>query len=52
MGCLHHRELLDGTMDFDLLSEYSGGSLDREYLCKVKLAFEAFEEDTGGIWSC
>lgn len=35
VGCLHHRELMDGTMDIDLLPEYSGGSLDREYLAKL-----------------
>ena len=31
VGCLHHGELLDGTMDFALLPEYFGGSFDREY---------------------
>ncbi|EJK62749.1 hypothetical protein THAOC_16626 [Thalassiosira oceanica] len=31
VGCLHHRELLDGTMDFALLPEYFGGSFDRDY---------------------
>ena len=45
VGCLHHRDLLDGTMDFDLLPEYFGGSFDREYA--EKLVVEAFEEDTG-----
>ena len=45
MGCLHHGDLLDGTMDFDLLPEYFGSSFDRKYA--EKLVIEAFEEDTG-----
>ncbi|EJK66864.1 hypothetical protein THAOC_12167, partial [Thalassiosira oceanica] len=45
VGCLHHGELLEGTMDFALLPEYFGGSFDMEYA--KKLVVEAFEEDTG-----
>ena len=30
VGCLHHGELLEGTMNFALLPEYFGGSFDRE----------------------
>ncbi|EJK70724.1 hypothetical protein THAOC_07891, partial [Thalassiosira oceanica] len=45
VGCLHHGELLEGTMDFALLPEYFGGSFDMEYA--EKLVVEAFEEDTG-----
>ena len=45
VGCLHHGDLLDGTMDFDLLPEYFGSSFDRKYA--EKLVIEAFEEDTG-----
>ena len=45
VGCLHHGELLEGTMNFALLPEYFGGSFNREYV--EKLVVEAFEEDTG-----
>ena len=45
VGCLHHGDLLDGTMDFDLFQEYFGSSFDRKYA--EKLVVEAFEEDTG-----
>ena len=45
VGCRHHGELLEGTMDFALLPEYFGGSFDMEYA--EKLVVEAFEEDTG-----
>ena len=45
VGCLHHGELLEGTMNFALLQEYFGVSFDREYA--EKLVVEAFEEDTG-----
>ena len=45
VGRLHHGDLLDGTMDFDLLPEYFGSSFDRKYA--EKLVVEAFEEDTG-----
>ena len=37
VGCLHHGELLEGIMDFDLLPEYFGGSFDREYAEKLVL---------------
>ncbi|EJK70877.1 hypothetical protein THAOC_07732 [Thalassiosira oceanica] len=45
VGSLHHGDLLEGTMDFDLLPEYFRGSFDMEYA--EKLVVEAFEEDTG-----
>ena len=45
VGCLHHRELLEGSMDFDLLPKYFGNLFDMEFA--KKLAIEAFEEDTG-----
>ena len=45
VGCLHHGDLLDGTMDFDLFQVYFGSSFDRKYA--ERLVVEAFEEDTG-----
>ena len=45
VGCLHHGELLEGSMDFDLLPKYFGNLFDMEFA--KKLAIEAFEEDTG-----
>ena len=45
VGCLHHRELLEGSMDFDLLPKYFGNLFDMEFA--KKLAIEAFKEDTG-----
>ena len=44
VGCLHHGELLEGSMDFDLLPDYFE-KFDREFA--EKLVIEAFEEDTG-----
>ena len=44
VGCLHHGELLEGSMDFDLLPDYFE-KYDREFA--EKLVIEAFEEDTG-----
>ena len=53
-GCIHHGELLEGSMDFDLLPNYFGHLCDREYT--EKLVIDAFEEDTGlkvgRIWVC
>ncbi|EJK56712.1 hypothetical protein THAOC_23349 [Thalassiosira oceanica] len=45
VGCLHHKELLEGAMNFNMLPEYFGNSFDREFA--EKLVIEAFEEDTG-----
>ena len=44
VGCLHHGELLEGSMDFDLLPDYFE-KFYREFA--EKLVIEAFEEDTG-----
>ena len=44
VGCLHHGELLEGSMDFDLLPDYIE-KFDREFA--EKLVIEAFEEDIG-----
>ena len=45
VGCLHHGELLEGSMDFDLLLKYFESLFDRGFA--EKLVIEAFEEDTG-----